>query len=433
MREAFLEALYAAVRVSPQSNVVVERSTNRAAELLMACQAENAASRSLSNNIVYLQAIILMSLCTELSGPAYTQAQQAMPGAAWLGMAVGLAYFLKLHVNRSYTNLGGGDPDSSEKLCRRTWWTLVTLDRWHASSTSSPLLIPDTSTVLLPEDRAVLGDSAYHLARAYHMPPPSTTTPNTNSLPGLSLVLGHISEIQLADPSPFDFPKSHHGSLVSHLLTGELDRFRESVDTVLHSHPIVHLSYWHVKALVRCYTQTSISSTDELLDAVTVTTNILNSKINPPSPLTHHFVALAVLVLVQLAGVKETRENALRGLHDLADALEKGRILAPATRGDGPAGWDSVIMERISKRLQQAQHAQQQQSGPSDATAIDRGGLQHLADLAVGESEGQGAGQTAAANGEKSGQEKEKSAGEGGAEGVNWAVLMRSGYLNGLA
>ena len=412
---------------------MVERSTNRAAELLMACQAENAASRSLSNNIVYLQAIILMSLCTELSGPAYTQAQQAMPGAAWLGMAVGLAYFLKLHVNRSYTNLGGGDPDSSEKLCRRTWWTLVTLDRWHASSTSSPLLIPDTSTVLLAEDRAVLGDSAYHLARAYPMPPPSTTIPNTNSLPGLSLVLGHISEIQLADPSPLDFPNGHHGSLVSHLLAGELDRFRESVDTVLHSHPIVHLSYWHVKALVRCYTQTSISSTDELLDAVTITTNILNSKTNSPSPLTHHFVALAVLVLGQLADVKETRENALRGLHDLADALEKGRILAPATRGEGPAGWDSVIMERISRRLQQAQHSQQQQLGPSDATAIDRGGLQHLADLAVGESEGQGAGQTAAANGEKSGQEKEKSAGEGGAEGVNWAVLMRSGYLNSLA
>ena len=133
----------------------------------MACQAENAATRSLSTNIVYLQAIILMALYTELSGPAYTRMQQGMPGAGWLGLAVGLAYFLKLHVNRSYTNLGGGDPDSSEKLCRRTWWTLVTLDRWHASSTSSPVFIPDTSTVLVPEDKIVLGESAYHLARTY--------------------------------------------------------------------------------------------------------------------------------------------------------------------------------------------------------------------------------------------------------------------------
>ena len=110
-----------------------------------------------------------MFLYTELSGPGFTRMQQGMPAAASLGLAVGLAYFLKLHVSRSYTNLGGGggDPDSSEKLCRRTWWTLVTLDRWHASSTSSPLFIPDTSTVLLPEDKNVLGESAYHLARKY--------------------------------------------------------------------------------------------------------------------------------------------------------------------------------------------------------------------------------------------------------------------------
>ncbi|KAI4127523.1 MAG: hypothetical protein LQ347_004564, partial [Umbilicaria vellea] len=144
--------------------MTLDRSGNRALELLMACQAENAATRSLSNNLVYLQAIILMTLNTEMSGPAYNQMQQGMPAAAWLGMAVGLAYFLKLHVNRSYMNLGGGDIDSSDKLCRRTWWTLVMLDRWHASSTSSPLFIPDTSAVLLSEDKIVLGESTYHLA-----------------------------------------------------------------------------------------------------------------------------------------------------------------------------------------------------------------------------------------------------------------------------
>lgn len=144
----------------------------------MACQAENAATQSLSNNIVYLQAIILMSLNTEMSGPAYNQMQQGMPAAAWLGMAVGLAYFLKLHVNRSYTNLGGGDSDSSDKLCRRTWWTLVMLDRWHASSTSSPLFIPDTSAVLVSEDKIVLGESAYHLARTYPPSHPNHPFPN---------------------------------------------------------------------------------------------------------------------------------------------------------------------------------------------------------------------------------------------------------------
>ena len=147
----------------------------------------------------------------------------------------------------------------------------------------------------------------------------------------------------------------------------------------------------------------------------------------------------------------------MRGLHDLADAVEKGRILSPHNpREEGSfVGWDNVVLERIGKRLHQMQHVpqlqqQQQQAGPKDApSGIDRGGLQHLADLAVGESEGQSQSQSQSqsqgTNGEKLGQlEKDKNAGAGGgvgggAEGggggeeVNWAGLMRSGYLNIMA
>lgn len=241
-----------------------------------------------------------------------------------------------------------------------------------------------------------------------------------------------------------------HNTLLSHLLTGELDRFRESVDPLLPSYPVLHLAYWHVKTLVRCYTHYSISSTDDLLDAATASSAILISKPSPPpSPLTHHFATLAALVLSQLVDVKETRETAIRGLHELADAVEKGRILSPHNPREEAAfvSWDSLILERIGKKLHQSQLAppQQQphqpQAGPKDAsTGIDHGGLQHLADLAVGESEGQsqsqsqiqGRSQSQGTNGEKAGQlEMEKRLAEGGAgEDVNWAALMRSGYLN---
>ena len=195
-----------------------------------------------------------------------------------------------------------------------------------------------------------------------------------------------------------------------------------------------------------------MSSTDDLLDAASMTTTLLTSKPSPPlSPLTHHFAALAVLILAQLADAKETREPALRGLHDLADAIEKGRILSPHTpREDGAfVGWDGVILDRIGKKLQQVLHAPppqqvQQQAGAKDAaTGIDRGGLQHLADLAVGESEGQSQSQSQGTNGDKVGLgEKEKMGGEGGGSGgiggvggaggeeVNWAGVMRTGYLN---
>jgi hypothetical protein len=42
---------------------------------------------------------------------------------------------------------------------------LVNMDRWHAASMSTPLLIPDSAVVMMPEDQSLLGDSLYHLTR----------------------------------------------------------------------------------------------------------------------------------------------------------------------------------------------------------------------------------------------------------------------------
>lgn len=78
---------------------------------------------------------------------------------------MGVAYSMKLHLCKPFDELAENDPDSDEKLGRRIWWSLVIMDRWHASSTASPSLIPDSSVVVYPEDQALLGDDLYHLAR----------------------------------------------------------------------------------------------------------------------------------------------------------------------------------------------------------------------------------------------------------------------------
>lgn len=108
-----------------------------------------------------------MALEAENHGPVSTRGQVGPPRAVWLGAAVGLAYSLKLYINPSREKYAVGDFDSDVMLGRRSWWILVILDRWHAASTTSPLLIPDTSVVVLPEDQSLLGDSVFHLARKY--------------------------------------------------------------------------------------------------------------------------------------------------------------------------------------------------------------------------------------------------------------------------
>lgn len=128
-------------------------------------QFENAAGRTMTTNLVYLQILLLMAIEADNSDPASVRSQVGQPQSVWLGSAVGLAYSMKLHIHKTSSQQSDNDPDSEDKLARRIWWSLVIMDRWHAASTSSPLLIPDTSVVVYPEDQALLGDNFYQLAR----------------------------------------------------------------------------------------------------------------------------------------------------------------------------------------------------------------------------------------------------------------------------
>lgn len=162
-----MEALYATIRSNPSSHPRPNSppaDTKRACELTLASQFDNPIARSMPTNILYLQTMILLGLESDNRGPA-TMRGPGPPRAVWLGAAVGLAYNLKLHQNRSREKYANGDPDSDEKLGRRAWWVLVILDRWHAISTSSPLFIPDSSVVLVPEDCPLLGLVPFHVAR----------------------------------------------------------------------------------------------------------------------------------------------------------------------------------------------------------------------------------------------------------------------------
>lgn len=141
------------------------QSARKAASLITSLQFENAATQSIANNLIYLQALILMAIQAGFQGPSSPQSGPSQ--SVWLGSAIGLAYQLKLHIPKQKQLVHDGDNDTDEKLSRRVWLTLVILDKLQSSSTSSPGSIPDSATVLLPEDNQLLGDSTFHLTRKF--------------------------------------------------------------------------------------------------------------------------------------------------------------------------------------------------------------------------------------------------------------------------
>jgi len=165
LRDAFHEALHTAIQSSSprRPSQIEQRGTERAMQLITASQVKKITDRP--TNLVHLQTLLLMAIEADNSGPAGTT-PNGTPSAAWLGNAVGLAYSMKLHKHEAIADKNPeNDQDSDGKLARRIWWSLVIMDRLHAASTSSPVLIPDSSVVVYPEDQALLGDGPYHLAR----------------------------------------------------------------------------------------------------------------------------------------------------------------------------------------------------------------------------------------------------------------------------
>lgn len=162
IREAFLAALQTLVK--PVSSASASDSQNaefnsKAAELLMALQFEGASHRSLFDNLVYVQAMLLMVLTTDMNVSASSQPP------VWYSLAFSMSTFLALRKRQPYKHNTNPEINELEKLARRAWLLLMTLDRWHAASSMNPLLIAENGMTLVPQDNALLGDVGFHFAR----------------------------------------------------------------------------------------------------------------------------------------------------------------------------------------------------------------------------------------------------------------------------
>ncbi|KAK5718122.1 Glucose-responsive transcription factor [Elasticomyces elasticus] len=390
LREAFLAALDCLMRTFPTTtlppNVGYHTALKKAAELLARYPFDNPSTHTNSTNLVYLQTLLLMALESDNHGPATIRGQAGPSRAEWLGRAAGVAGQLEINVIRKPSNsVMEGDRDSEERLARRVWWVLFILDRWHASSMADLLKLPENSVVLLPEDQILLGESTYHLAR-------------------LSFIIGHLAAILTTTKTPSTdvmAPSNPASSLLGLTLAGEIDRFRESVESVWGSLNLVHLSYHHCHLLIKRLNPTT--EPVELVGHAVKVATVLNSRQTPVTPLNHHFAALSAMTLCELCDIPKTRAEAIRGLEQMVECLGEGRGLAGKEKGEG---WDEAIRELVVGKKERMLRLGGDGSG---------GGLEDLANAAVG------AGGPGTAGG-----------GDGGTVALDPTWLTRYGYLTAL-
>ncbi|KAK3701778.1 Glucose-responsive transcription factor [Vermiconidia calcicola] len=378
LREAFLTALDCLMRTFPTTtlapNANYAQALKKAAELLARYPFDNPSTHTNATNLVYLQTLLVMALECDNHGPATIRGQAGPSRAEWLGRAAGVAGQLEINIigSSQKSSILDGDRDSEERLARRVWWVLFILDRWHASSTADLLKLPENSVVLLPEDQILLGESTYHLAR-------------------LSFIIGHLASILTTTKTPSTdvmAPSNPASSLLGLTLAGEIDRFRESVESVWGSLNLVHLSYHHCHLLIKRLNPATEPT--ELIDHALKVATVLNSRLTPVTPLNHHFGALAAMTLCELCDVPKTQAQALKGLGEMEEALGGGRGLAGRRESEG---WDGAVRELVGRKRERMQ-------------GMQGGGLDALADAAGGEA--------------------------GGEKGYDPTMLTRYGYLTAL-
>ena len=201
--------------------------------------------------------------------------------------------------------------------------------------------------------------------------------------------------------------------LVSTLVAGELDRFRESINDFILNMPILHVAYLHVQYLHQRHTLGSTLEVATIAANADVITSLLtNYRLPDFGPLKHHFAGLAQISLIECLDIDEFRDRSLKLQMDLQRPIEHKGLVSK--------GWASAILDYIGDKLYSKVSQSDNQLSGTDSGK----GLQHLAEIAVG---GKGA-------------EKVNNTGEG-SESANhqlghrkdWTASTRSGYLNTLS
>lgn len=189
---------------------------------------------------------------------------------------------------------------------------------------------------------------------------------------GLSLALGSLVDSVIYVETPMG-ANSISGRRVSDALHMSLERLRESIEPISPTSPLTRLAYLHVRILTEWYWVGDRAGGEDINGMAFEMADLLCAAQYPTNPLTHHFASLAAIILKESLRYP-ANEMAFRKLDDLRLWLEKG----------GKLGWEPALLQFLAGASTQNQRPPPEIL-PTDQNSINRGGLQFLANAAVGE------------------------------------------------
>ena len=165
--------------------------------------------------------------------------------------------------------------------------------------------------------------------------------------------------------------------LLDTLIKGEIERLGEGLYHYFRQMPHVYLAFAHLKLLSLRLPGFPDSIASERLDLAHSIADQLSTSTGSIQPLTHHFVGLAAITFAENMS-NDQSISALQKLRAILDTDYVREDIESSKSRPHKTIWNAPISSFISKKLGD--------SGPQTANdaGSSHGGLQHLADAAVG-------------------------------------------------
>ena len=189
-------------------------------------------------------------------------------------------------------------------------------------------------------------------------------------------MLGHVSHaILYQDP---ERNRSHPRELLlDTLLKGEVDRLGESLYHTFQQTPHIYQAFAHLTLLSQRLPGFPDSIASERLENAYSIVDQLSSSTGDVRPLTHHFAGLAAIELTEHMS-NDQSGSTLQKLRALLDTGYVQEDIESSKSRPHRTFWNAPISSFISKKL--GDNVTQTANDPGSS----RGGLEHLADAAVG-------------------------------------------------